>query len=264
GVVYYGAILVLPSQEVVFNTTSMVLVIGGTFSAFLISFPIHRAVRIKNLVVNNIFKRKKDKTQKVVTEVVRMAQVLYKGKDISQLGYSHFFLHEGAVLLSDQGLDHDDFEYVIRQRARMFKTENHKDYQFLIALAKFPPAFGLLGSVTGIIAMLMNLGSAGKEIIGQGMAIALLTTFWGVAVTNMFILPLADFAQRSNKEDEELRQIIVEGLVMVCYNEMPSKFARKLRSLVTLEDRMALSSLQEDLNDSEAAQERLVEMRKHG
>ncbi|MCJ8277935.1 MAG: MotA/TolQ/ExbB proton channel family protein, partial [Bdellovibrionales bacterium] len=254
----------LPSQEVVFNTTSMVLVIGGTFSAFLISFPIHRAVRIKNLVVNNIFKRKKDKTQKVVTEVVRMAQVLYKGKDISQLGYSHFFLHEGAVLLSDQGLDHDDFEYVIRQRARMFKREYHKDYQFLIALAKFPPAFGLLGSVTGIIAMLMNLGSAGKEIIGQGMAIALLTTFWGVAVTNMFILPLADFAQRSNKEDEELRQIIVEGLVMVCYNEMPSKFARKLRSLVSLEDRMALSSLQEDLNDSEAAQERLVEMRKHG
>ncbi|NCN42070.1 hypothetical protein GW916_12570 [bacterium] len=250
-VVYFGAIAELPAKELIFNKTSILLVLGGTIAAFFISFPISSMHRIQKLLLSGFFGKRKKQKVRVVREIVEISKAVHQlPKWALQKGYCHHFLKEGVTLVLDESLDDDDIEYVLRQRANSFKREYNKDAKLLVALAKFPPAFGLLGSVTGIIAMLMNLGTAGKEIIGQGMAIALLTTFWGVAIANMIILPFSDFAVRSNKDDEELREIIVEGLLLIRAKEPPATIARKLRSLLSLRDRQALSGLQVSAVDS--------------
>lgn len=249
GVVYFGAIRQLPSQEAVFNWPSIILVVGGTIAALFISFPMRSLIRIRNLVRQRFLKSSENQKSQMVREIVFASQTnMWRPQDLQSLEVSHSFLKEGILLALDTSLSVDDFEYVLRKRAEGFKREQLKDAKFLIALAKFPPAFGLLGSITGIIAMLMNLGHAGKEVIGQGMALALLTTFWGVAVTNMFILPLADFTQRCNQEDEELRSLIVEGLLLIKAKEDSAVVARKMRSLLPLEERQGLAGLQRVVN----------------
>lgn len=246
--VYYGAINELPAKEMILNPSSIILVVGGTIAAFFIAFPMDRAKRIGKIFVNRMIKKSKVDYRRVIKDMIEIASNIQAGQEVLRTNYSHKLLSEGYTIMQDKSLDIDDYEYILKSRTKAFKKTYHKDYHTLVTLAKFPPAFGLLGSVTGIIAMLMNLGNAGKEIIGQGMAIALLTTFWGVAVANMLILPLADLTNRVNKEDEEMRNLIVEGLILIKNNESAHTLTRKLRSLLPLDQRIELSDLQMSVN----------------
>lgn len=247
----WGALSNLPDSNVVFDPRSIFLVLGGTVGAFLISFQMESLQRIQSLVLNGFFKSNKYRKLITVAEIVNIANNPPKtSEEIKDLSISHKFLVEGLILTLDDFLDNEDFEFIIHQRLESFKRENGKDQATLLAIAKFPPAFGLLGSVTGIIAMLLNLGDAGKEVIGQGMALALLTTFWGIAVSNIVVLPLADFCGRMNREDNELRELIFEGVIAIKNEEAPQLVARKLRSLLTLKERIILREMQANLMSS--------------
>ena len=95
--------------------------------------------------------------------------------------------------------------------------------------------------------MLMSLGTAGKEAIGEGMAVALLTTFWGIAIANMIILPLADFTDRMNEEDKETRDLIVDGLLLIKGRPDIGVFSKKIRSFMTMKERAVYRSIESDI-----------------
>src|SRR5665213_2509183 len=91
----------------------------------------------------------------------------------------HPFLIEAYLISARNDMTHAEFKMILQGRRQRFQERNAWEAKILTALAKFPPAFGLLGATTGMIAMMSNLGGGGKEIIGPSMAIALVATFWG-------------------------------------------------------------------------------------
>jgi len=98
---------------------------------------------------------------------------------------------------------------------------------------KFSPSFGLIGTLIGLVAMLRNLGvTGGMKNLGTGMAVALITTFYGAMMANLFFLPMAD-KLKSRTIDEVLRtRIIIEGIIMLQGGMNPRLIEKKLNSFL--------------------------------
>jgi chemotaxis protein MotA len=150
----------------------------------------------------------------------------------------HPFLAEGLNLLQKNYLTRAELEDVLHARRLVFKKKYLQDAKILNAVAKYPPAFGLLGASTGMIAMMTNLGGpGGTSMIGASMAVALVATFWGIAAANFLLLPLADYAQRIIVVDQEIRELIIEGTMMIYDNADDEVLAERLRSRLQVGDR---------------------------
>ena len=100
---------------------------------------------------------------------------------------------------------------------------------------KFAPAFGLIGTLIGLVAMMKGLGGGSEDAtkqLGMGMAVALLTTFYGAMMANLFFFPIAE-KLRSRSEDESLTtRIIIEGILMIQGGINPRMIERKLNSFL--------------------------------
>jgi chemotaxis protein MotA len=106
----------------------------------------------------------------------------------------------------------------------------------------------MLGSTVGLVDMMAGLSRLGQGGIGEAMAMALATTFWGLIVTYLVLMPLADYALRLNAEDSYLRLMIVEGALMLKRREDPRVIADKLNSFLPINERITLrkSALPQD------------------
>ena len=92
------------------------------------------------------------------------------------------------------------------------------------------PSFGMIGTLIGLIAMLQNLDDPSG--IGTGMAVALLTTFYGALLANMLFLPLAVKLDARQKEETLMREIMIEGIASIQAGDKPQMIKEKLKSYI--------------------------------
>ena len=102
--------------------------------------------------------------------------------------------------------------------ARIFKS-----------MGRFSPAFGLIGTLIGLISMLRSL-SGGTENLGPGMAVALVTTFYGALSSNLFFLPIADKLENRSAPEAQGVRIIIEGVLMIQEGSNPRLIEQKLNA----------------------------------
>ncbi|MFH2001068.1 MAG: MotA/TolQ/ExbB proton channel family protein, partial [Planctomycetota bacterium] len=106
------------------------------------------------------------------------------------------------------------------------------------------PAFGMIGTLVGLVQMLQNLDDPSK--IGGGMAVALITTFYGAVMSNMVFLPLAGKLAQREKEEQLIRQIIIEGVIAIQAGDQPQLVEEKLKSFLSPRDRAVLEGKKTD------------------
>lgn len=215
-VLYFGVFSSAPNPAIFLDSHAVILVLGGTLAAALIAFPYKKLENIVSLLVFGVIARKKSSLIAQAKELIRLSQLSMSGQppNISHTP-KHAFMRESLHLLSKDYLDASELKNVLQKRSDFFKKKYSADAKTLNAIAKFPPAFGLLGATTGMIAMMANIGQGQQDKIGEAMAIALVATFWGIAIANFIILPLADFASRVVQEDQHVRSMIIDGIVLI-------------------------------------------------
>lgn len=108
---------------------------------------------------------------------------------------------------------------------------------------KFPPGLGLLGASSGMIEMMVGLNSSGMDGIGNAMAVALVATFWGIAIANFVFLPLADYAARVASEDFFTRSLVVHGISLIKQGMAPKIIAETLISQLAIRDQVYLRNI---------------------
>jgi chemotaxis protein MotA len=122
-----------------------------------------------------------------------------------------------------------------------WQRQRHSDgKKMLDALGSFAPAFGMIGTLVGLVQMLQNLSDPSK--IGGGMATALLTTLYGAMSANMLFIPLAGKLEVRANEEALLRQLMIEGIVAIQAGEGPQLIKEKLKSFVAPAAREAVST----------------------
>ncbi len=236
-IIFYGAIHGAKNPAIFLDPHAILLVVGGTFAATLIAYPMGQLKDLLTFLFYGVLLKRNTDALKIIDDL-RMINASLKNAERVKISEAHPFINESVLLLQKNYLNHEDLHKVLHSRKVAFKAKYSQDAKILNAMAKYPPAFGLLGASTGMISMMTNLGGAGgTAAIGSAMAVALVATFWGIAAANFIFLPLADYAQRVIAADQEIRSLIIEGVMMIKDSEKDEVLAEKLRSRLNINDR---------------------------
>lgn len=214
--VFFGSILTASGGSKTFLDLHAFLIVGGgTFAASMISFS---GIRMWELLM--VFLKKvvgKNGTEgDTIGQIVDLARGYreddgYLKKMLPSL--HHPFLREAIDLMVNGGLSAEELDEILTKRVRMVFHLYEEDAENFKALSKFPPAFGLLGAVFGIISLMQNLGGQDAfQKVGPSMAVALVATLYGIAIANFIFLPLGENIARLGKKEHVVRNMICDGV----------------------------------------------------
>lgn len=224
------------------DTHAMIVVLLGTVTAGLFSAPARHLFSVFRGFFQMVLFGKNDSSNYVLKVVQNVADAARASKTdrnaLANFQCVHPFLKEGLAMISDGILSEPEMREVLNKRMEFYQRHYLNDARLLQNLSKFPPAFGLLGAVTGMIGMMGNLGG-GADLIGRSMAIALVATFWGICLANVVLLPLSDYYKGLAESDAFVRQIIIDGVLMVKRKEALPLIEEKMNSYLPPNKRIA-------------------------
>ena len=148
------------------------------------------------------------------------------------------FLKKGIMLIVD-GTDQELVSSILETELDCIEQRHSKIYSFWDNLAAMGPAWGMIGTLLGLVNMLKNLSDTAS--IGPNMAVALLTTLYGSLIANWICVPISNKLKLQNNDEYQLREIIIEGLLSIQAGENPRVIEEKLKSFLSPSARTALS-----------------------
>ncbi|MCB9994424.1 MAG: MotA/TolQ/ExbB proton channel family protein [Hyphomicrobiaceae bacterium] len=200
---------------------SILIVIGGGIAATLIRFPLSGVMSAMVVGGKVAFTHKKAEPRDIIDSVVEMGDIvrksgplglegveldepnLKKGAQMIADGYDPGFIRESMELARDQYLTR------LQEGRRVFKS-----------LGDAAPAFGMIGTLVGLVQMLANMDD--PSTIGPAMAIALLTTLYGAVIANLICLPVADKLAAKEGVEEVNQTLIIDGIMAVRDGKSPA------------------------------------------
>ncbi len=217
---------------------SFMIVLGGTLAATSVAFPLKEVLRIFT-ILRAIFKGGKEDLGPLVDEIVEMGTVARKGpKDLENAldQVSNFFLKDGLQMVVD-GYSVEEIRDILGTRVEYREEREMTEANLFKAMGKFSPAFGIIGTLIGLVFMLKGMSAEGggadmAGAIGSGMATALITTFYGALLANLFFLPMAEklLTQISSKSTQQ--NMITEGVCLLQMKKHPLIVREKINSFI--------------------------------
>lgn len=232
-VVIISAIVAGGGWQMFIHIPSMAITIGGMLCATLIHFSLPQFLGIFSIVKKTIIAKiplQSDLIQKMVNyaAINRRDGVLALEQEIPNLDNSFFI--KGLQMLVD-GRDAEqirDFMSIEIQYLQDRHSTGKKILEFMGAAA---PAFGMIGTLIGLVQMLRNLSS--PDAIGGGMAVALLTTFYGALSANLIFIPLAGKLGIYSKAETTAIEMIVEGVCAIAQGDNPTIVREKMQAFIS-------------------------------
>lgn len=222
------------NMNIFYNVHALAIVIGGTLAAALVSYPLKQLWRINLLILKKVFGRQGEPIQDVIGEIVFLAALNREEPDNfrekSKVARDPF-LREALELVLDSAIPQEKIESLLRKRAEINLLRQEAEANVLRSIARFPPAFGLLGAVMGMITLLRSLGTQDSfKQIGPAMAMAMVATMYGIALANFFLLPLSSNLSKLAQEEFLRRSIIIDGIKLIQAGEHPLIVEENLKS----------------------------------
>lgn len=231
------------NREVFLNEHGIVIVLGGTFAAASICFPVGKIFKLGLLALKKMLFGNHPNYPEVIKYIIEIGDKsrtdpAFLKKEVETV--KNPFLQEAIQLVND-GLTEDQLRDILEQRIETHGKRYQIETNIFKTMAKFPPAFGLLGTTLGMIALLQKLGGedAAKKI-GPAMSIGLVATLYGISLTNFLFIPIAENLAEANREDQTLRKIILEGIIMLKNKMHPLMIEEKLNSYLLPTERVSL------------------------
>ncbi|MDR1479930.1 MAG: MotA/TolQ/ExbB proton channel family protein [Planctomycetaceae bacterium] len=218
------------------NLPSFMIVIGGSFAAVCTAYPLRQLLKIHRFVSVTFSTKEFNPLGNIeliisFADIARTEGVLALEKKIQTL--DDLFLARGVQLITD-GLSPDVVEYLLREEMRAINSRHLRNRGIIAMFGKLLPAFGLIGTLLGLVLMLANLDPA---TIGPNMAIAVLTTLYGALLANMVCIPIADKLAFMNDEEIRMMEITIKGVIAIQSGENPRMIRNKLLIYIDPDDR---------------------------
>lgn len=209
-----GAAIVVGGEASSFvDLPSTLIVVGGTFMAVLIKFPMTQFLWAFR-AAGRAFRYRSDDPRKLIDQTVELAQVARKEGLLALESYEveNPFLQQGIQLVAD-GHEPELVRKVLGQEIDLTIERNEKGENVFRAIGDVAPAMGMIGTLIGLVQMLSNMDD--PKSIGPAMAIALLTTLYGAVIANAIAIPIADKLANRTAEERLNRTLILEGLLSI-------------------------------------------------
>ena len=235
--VVFGVLSGGGSLKLFINPPSMLIVIGGTIGATFLNYPLNEVLGVVK-VVKNAFLQKEESPGTIIDTLVSFAETARREGILS--------LEQQAQTLDDDFLknginlavDGTEPEYIkeIMATELDYISERHKAGAGIFdSMALYAPAFGMIGTLIGLIFMLGSMDN--PAMIASSMAIALVTTFYGAVLSNIIFLPIAGkLKERSNNEIVK-KEMILTGIMSIQSGDIPGMVEQRMVSFLPTEYR---------------------------
>lgn len=223
------------------DVASFFIVIGGAIAALGIIYPLKDIKKIPKLF--GILIRESVITIAELPEMFEQFGIAVKQGGLLKLEepikeIEDDFLKRGLQLAVD-GMDADYIRTALEAELEAIEERHGANHGMIGKLSALAPAFGMLGTVVGLIIMLGDLGGDASDL-GAGMATALITTLYGSFFQNLFFDPLAENLKKKTAEEIQYKQVVIEGIIMIQSGENPRAIKDKLAAYLSATERAKL------------------------
>jgi len=241
------AILMGGSLTQFVNVPSLVMVFGGTVMALLANYPLPKVLGMIAILKKTIMVATGD-PREYIEKLVRYAEQARKEGMLALEEHAENeenpFLRRGLRLAVD-GNDPAILKQIMETDIDQQRTRHLEGKKILESGGTFAPAFGMVGTLVGLINMLATLEDPSS--IGVGMAVALLTTFYGAVMANAFFLPLAGKLESRSREEVLIREMVIEGVMAIQSGDSPRIVEEKLKPFLMPSVQQKLEEAKGDL-----------------
>ena len=239
-----------------FNFNSILIVVGGTFAATMVNLPL-KALKTFPSIMRNVFKADDFDYNVIIEEIVQKAEKAKKDgllsleEDLPKMRESFFKI---GIELAINERESSRLRTFLNLELNNISSRHIAGQELFLYMASYAPAFGMLGTVLGLIVMMNNFAGGGGEMSASqdvaekfaellaGMGLALITTFYGVFFANMIFLPIGGKLKRLSENEMMLKSIVVEGIISIHAREHPILIKEKLMTFVPSQFRYSNSS----------------------
>ncbi|MFO7595869.1 MAG: MotA/TolQ/ExbB proton channel family protein [Desulfocurvibacter africanus] len=230
-----GAIYMGGDSFLFINLPSILIVIGGTLAAICVAFPFEE-VRQAIAAGFKAFASRKVRPQEVVDIMIRVADISRREGLVAleNIQTENKVLKKACQLIADNA-DPDIIRDTLRIEISSMKRRHRIGQEVFRKLAGFAPAFGMIGTLIGLVQMLARLDD--PKSIGPAMAVAIITTFYGSVLANLLFLPIAGKLNARTLQETLHMEIIFEGAKSILENNNPRLVYEKLSSFIAPQER---------------------------
>ncbi|TKB27920.1 flagellar motor protein MotA [Desulfopila sp. IMCC35006] len=220
-----------------FNLSGLLIVIGGSLSAALVSFRLEQ-LHIVTKVLSAAYRKPMMKETEIINILIdlsirsRMEGILSLQNKENET--TILFLRRALGCMID-GYKIDQIRDILNTEMYFFRLRREDSERVLRAIADYLPAFGIVGSVVGLITMIGGIGDT--SVILQAIPLALTSTLYGLIFSNFLFLPFAANVKERTNQELLLQKIIMEGVISINSELNPVILKTKLESFLTPSDR---------------------------
>ncbi|WP_042275347.1 motility protein A [[Clostridium] dakarense] len=237
GLVLFGAMQGKSGLGIFFDPASIAITIGGSFAAVLITFSsddLKKIIKIlkTSFTSHNIYKIDLVDQFKELSRKVRKDGVLSIEEAVGEIEDS--FLRKGLELVID-GLDPDTIKEILELEMLEIEGGYNKGSKIFKVWGTYAPAFGMIGTLIGLIQMLADMGS--PDDIARGMSVALITTLYGALLANIVLNPVGFNIQNKGEKEIEYREMMLTGIMSIQDGDSTRVIEEKMITFLTVEEK---------------------------
>jgi chemotaxis protein MotA len=215
-----------------FNAPSILITVGGAIAATLMHYPLPHVMAVMKVARKALFMKELDYItlyNQLTDYAVRARRdgLLALEDDIEKI--EDPFMRKGFQMAVD-GSTMEVLRSVLEDDLSAMQERHIVGQGIFKALGGYAPAFGMIGTLVGLVAMLKNMSD--PKSLGSGMAVALLTTMYGAMVANLVALPTAGKLEQRTLEEVALKTMVIEGIVAIQEGHSPRIVEEKLRAFI--------------------------------
>lgn len=241
GAIIWG-IMLNGSLTAFIDYPSMFIVFGGTFAAVLVNYPLSDVIKVIQ-VTKNVFLHKDVSAAEVIQGFVQYAELARKEGILALENEAENavdpFVKKGLQLAVD-GTDPELLRTIMDTELSHLEDRHKLGQGMFEVFGALSPAFGMIGTLIGLINMLKTLDDPTQ--IGAGMAVALITTFYGAVFANLFCIPMTGKLKNRSQTEMLVKEIVVEGIMSIQSGDNPRVVEEKLKSFLSPKIRATLSA----------------------
>ncbi len=235
----YGIISNHADMMTYLNFPSAIITFGGAIFATMLSYSMQDFLNSMKSI-GLIFKASKMNTSEMIKSIIDLSNVARKEGLLSleeaAADLDEPFLKKGILLIVD-GTDPDLVRGIMETELVSIEARHKTVISFWEALAAMGPAWGMIGTLVGLVNMLNNMSDP-SSIGGDMAGTALITTLYGSVLANWLCTPVAGKLKAQNAQEMQLKEIMVEGLLSIQAGENPRVIEEKLKSFLAPKDRV--------------------------
>ena len=207
---------------------SAMVVVGGAMAAAMMCFPLSSVLATPSIMLKVLLNKPAD-VKGVIEQLVSLAETARRdgllALESRMEEVTNSFVKLGIQMAVD-GTRPEIIEDIMRTEVDAIATRHQTGKGIMDQLGRFAPAFGMIGTLMGLIMMLSDMSDPSG--IGAGMAVALITTLYGAIVSNAVFMPFAEKLSYINKQELNSMEIIIRGVMAIQSGENPRVIEQKL------------------------------------